>query len=280
MANKSGKHIDKTHLSIDIAEKRGFIHRDYIAHCLRWTYVVKYLQAKQRYKTARILDIGCGREVPLAKTLYSSRLIVDRYVGIDVNVLVVPDTFHTGRFPIKLFSGDFVELGLDALGFRPTLATCFEVLEHVEPSHAIKIVDHVHELLEDDGRFIMSTPNWDPRVGAAANHVNEMKHEALGAMLEQRGWVVEEKFGTFASIRDYKDALFESYSCSESIFNDLRAYYDVNFLAVIFAPLFPHLARNCLWVLRKRFPADYRGYHEWPAGVWTSSDQWRDLRTI
>ena len=35
--------IDKTMLSIDNAESRGFLHRDYIAHCLRWTHVTKYL---------------------------------------------------------------------------------------------------------------------------------------------------------------------------------------------------------------------------------------------
>jgi hypothetical protein len=33
MANARGKSIDNTHLSIDQAEERGFIHRDYIAHC-------------------------------------------------------------------------------------------------------------------------------------------------------------------------------------------------------------------------------------------------------
>ena len=208
MANKRGKAIDNTHLSIDTAEKRGFIHRDYIAHCLRWSHVVKFLQAKQRYKTARILDIGCGREVPLAKTLYSSRLIVDRYAGIDVNKLEIPDTFHTGKFPIDLYTGDVVHLDLDTLGFQPTLVTCFEVLEHVEPAHAREIVLKVHDLLADDGTFIMSTPNWDPRVGAAANHVNEMKHEALGAMLQSCGWYVRKVYGTFASIRDYKDKLF------------------------------------------------------------------------
>ena len=43
MANARGKEIDNTHLSIDQAEERGFIHRDYIAHCLRWTHVAKYL---------------------------------------------------------------------------------------------------------------------------------------------------------------------------------------------------------------------------------------------
>ena len=40
MANARGKEIDNTHLSIDQAEARGFIHRDYIAHCLRHLSVI------------------------------------------------------------------------------------------------------------------------------------------------------------------------------------------------------------------------------------------------
>ena len=58
MANERGKSVDKTFLSIDNAEERGFLHRDYIAHCLRWTHVVKWLHQGGRYKTARILDVG------------------------------------------------------------------------------------------------------------------------------------------------------------------------------------------------------------------------------
>ena len=52
MANIRGKAMDNTHLSIDQAEKRGFIHRDYIAHCLRWSHVAKFMGEKSRYKTA------------------------------------------------------------------------------------------------------------------------------------------------------------------------------------------------------------------------------------
>ena len=125
----------------------------------------------------------------------------------------------------------------------------------------------------------MSTPNWDPRVGAAANHVNEMKHEALGAMLQSCGWYVRKVYGTFASIRDYKDKLFETYPGSETVFNKLREYYDVNMLAVIFAPLFPAEARNCLWILEKYHGQEQHVYElfPWPAGPWSSSELWEDM---
>ena len=75
MANERGKSIDKTYLSIDTAEDRGFIHRDYVSHCLRWTHVIKRLYERKTWQTARILDVGCGRELPMAKLLYSSKLI-------------------------------------------------------------------------------------------------------------------------------------------------------------------------------------------------------------
>ena len=58
MANARGKEIDNTHLSIDQAEARGFIHRDYIAHCLRWTKIAKDLNLGGKYKEADIIDVG------------------------------------------------------------------------------------------------------------------------------------------------------------------------------------------------------------------------------
>ena len=33
----------------------------------------------------------------------------------------------------------------------------------------------------------------------------------------------------------------------ETTFSKLREYYDSNYLATIFAPLFPQYSRNCIW---------------------------------
>jgi hypothetical protein len=76
MANERGKHIDNTHLSIDQAEARGFIHRDYIAHCLRWTHVAKWMGKPDNRKNCKLLDIGCGKDVPLARMLFTSRMAI------------------------------------------------------------------------------------------------------------------------------------------------------------------------------------------------------------
>jgi hypothetical protein len=114
----------------------------------------------------------------------------------------------------------------------------------------------MREALSDNGRCFVSTPCYDPQTGAAANHVNEMTYLAFGAAIERAGFMIERVFGTFASIRDYEDRLSDA---QRDIFKKLRDYYDVNYLATIFAPLFPAQSRNCLWVLSKhqivrRFP--------------------------
>ena len=256
MANERGKAIDNTHLSIDQAEERGFIHRDYIAHCLRWSHVAKHLQQGKLYQTAHILDIGCGREVPLAKLMYSSRLIPTSgsYLGVDYNKLVVPDMFHTGRFPITLLSGIFpgvideldkayIEAGAPSQKYD--VITCFEVAEHVEPQGTLAILQGIRRYLSADGHAFLSTPCYDEATGAAANHVNEMRYEAFGSMLQHAGLTIENVWGTFASIKDYVG--LPEFNSFLTTFNKMREYYDVNYLATIFAPLFPQYSRNALW---------------------------------
>ena len=292
MANARGKEIDNTHLSIDQAEARGFIHRDYIAHCLRWTHVSKYLHLQARYKTARVIDIGCGKDMPLVRMLYTSRLAPKQYLGIEYNKMEIPDMFKNSSFKPELISGtDFTEIAHDpsvhlkmtdghyACGYEFNYSTCFEVLEHVEPIKAIAILDHLPQFLTEDAVSWFSTPCWDEKVGAAANHVNEMTYEAFGSLLEEMGYKILMHWGTFASIKDYKDEL-PRYELKEA-FDRLREYYDSNYLATVFAPLFPHKARNVLWETQYvgKLKLEERLFKPINKleGRLGSSDKWRDL---
>ena len=62
------KVFDKTHLSIDHAEDRLLIHRDYLAHCHRWSFFCNLIKITYKpfgpgglYNNAKILDFGCGK---------------------------------------------------------------------------------------------------------------------------------------------------------------------------------------------------------------------------
>lgn len=307
MANERGKSIDNTHLSIDQAEARGFIHRDYIAHCLRWTHVAKVLNIGQRWKTARIMDIGCGVDLPLARLLYTSRYIVESYIGVDYNrpEKFKLEPFHTGAFPIHAYGGvDFANhdhvgflrdgdrIDLEVCGEHhpmPNVWVCFEMLEHIEPEHVRRVLDKVQMQMRAaqltagaDPIFFLSTPNYDPGVGAAANHVNEMKHNALGYLLEEMGFKIKARYGTFASKRDINHHFEADFADGRELLRVFDEYYDSNYMATILAPLYPVESRNCLWQLTVPTAGeDYLRYYNEvdPMEIipWSSSSLWPDL---
>lgn len=266
---------DKTHLSIDTAEERILVHRDYIAHCLRWSHVVKRLYERHTYQSARILDIGCGKEVPLAKLLYSNRMTGACYCGVDMNDLELPEMLTTAVENKKLEvtlkpKTDASILTADDLPWIPTIITCFEVFEHVHPAIARRLVINLRKLIHENGRMYFSTPNWNG--SAAANHVNETRHSAIAAVLMECGWKIEEFYGTFASQKDYADRMNVA---ERDIFNRLAEYYDSNLLSVMLAPLFPSHSRNTLWVLSPMKPSEKK--LQYVPTPWSQHKDWQQL---
>lgn len=270
------REFDKTHLSIDTAEERILIHRDYIAHCNRWSHVIKHLYGKKRYQTAKILDIGCGKEMPLAKALYSNKMSGAVYCGVDLNEIIIPEMLRkamdNGKLEIHTLSRTSAcDLTPQDLQFRPNVITNFETFEHMNPEAARKSLERCYRCLGTDGYMFFSTPCWNGK--AAANHINETTFEAMGHILQKVGFVVYDVFGTFASITDYKDQLCEW--GLDRAFDRLRTYYDTNMLSTLLAPLFPEYARNALWVLKKTGVG--RHFPE-PIARWSQHNDWEKLR--
>lgn len=282
MSNKAGKSIDTTFLSVTWAAKRGFIHRDYIAHCLRWTHVIKDLRRSSRYKEAVVWDIGCGRELPLAMAMYTDRTSPRYYVGTDYGPILpeqVATLTKTGKF-----RGEFCQ-HVDAAEFdwsltdapsEPTDVVCFEMVEHIEPAHVVKLLRHIYATISDTSTLWLSTPCWN-YVDCADNHVNEMTYEALGACLEACGFEVVKTWGTFSSQNDYKSFMTPAQA---EIFVKLKDYFDSNTLSCIMGPIMPaSMARNCLWQCKRSSAAyapQFAPFTEL-TGPWTSSEHWRDL---
>ncbi len=294
MANAYGRSIDHTDLSIDMAEERGILHRDYIAHCLRWSYVAKMMHAGSRYKNTRILDVGCGSDLPLPRLLHSNRLLCE-YVGVDYNAASKFHQRNWGSMDVTtygsvIFPRDFSikkerkysVKESSTLHNLPNLITCFEVLEHVQAKHSVSMLKAFYKLaVAGRAEVVMSTPCWNAK-DTAKNHVNEMRQQALGAVIEDIGFEVMHNYGTFASISDYRDTLFKQYPGVEKFFNDCREYQDTNVLANMFCSPFPQLSRNSIWHLR---PAKEGYKRKFPmlADVkkpWSSAEDWQNLDTV
>lgn len=247
------REIDKTSLSIDNAEERGFLHRDYIAHCFRWSHVVKYLMQQHHYQQMPIMDIGCGKEMPLAKLLYSSRMTGSVYYGVDANNIELPDVLKVAvanrQIYVKLFSQTlFDELDFNKITPYPKVFVALEVIEHMAPRICVDFLTRLFNVMTHDAVAFISTPNFNGK--AAANHINELPYELLYAIFDTIGFEVDGVWGTFASQTDIKQRLFDAYGLKFA-YNQLAEYYDSNVLSIIFAPLLPAYSRNCFWQLSK-----------------------------
>lgn len=288
--------IDNTHLSIEKSIERGVVHRDMLCHVLRWTYIANVMRKGGRYKEDRVLDVGCGVDVPLACLLHSNRLIVDEYVGVDYNPKGKFTDRNFGRMPVSLYGGTIFprDFTLNKDGTYcvknsetrhklPTVVAMLEVWEHVLSKHGVAMLKAFHKIATaGNSEVFLSTPCWDT-IHLAANHIAETKHAALGAVIEDLGFEIMENHGTFGSIREYKDALFEKYGEGmRQFFEDQRAYHDSNTLSNMFCNPFPELSRNSIWRIR---PAKEGYVRKFPmlADIktpWASSTDWQELDTI
>ncbi len=288
----ANREFDKTSLTIDTAEERILIHRDYLAHTLRWTHVAKCLMAKKSYHKSRVLDIGCGKEFPLAKMMYSNRMTDSSYVGVDLNSLALPPMLQKAKesgamrihvkpkFDVtKMTMDDLPWYRTDALTqvktkISPTHIVCFEVFEHMHPRHAVTMLKRIWEVMDNDTTLFFSTPCYNGK--AAANHINETTYHAMAAILLDNGFWIKDCFGTFASIADYRGHMNRE---QIEMFNRLREYYDTNLLAILWAPLFPENSRNCIWICKKKERPKQGTLWTVPE-PWSQHQEWRMFNDV
>ena len=247
-ANKKG--YNTTQLNPGEAMEKHIYHRDNFAHYLRWTHVLKNAKIGMT-----ILDFGCGSGEML-EVFYRNRYRPKQYVGLDFRQKTIDENIV--KFE-KLDFADFravdlCEPELD-LGQTFDVITCFEVMEHIGHANADVFLENLWYHCDDNTTVYLSTPNYDPQVGAAENHtlkdgeIGEWDHFELQDKLSEY-FTIENKYGTFASIKDYKEDLI---GWKKEAFDELRKYYDTNLLANIMAPMVPaEHARNCLWVLKAK----------------------------
>jgi 2-polyprenyl-3-methyl-5-hydroxy-6-metoxy-1,4-benzoquinol methylase len=223
---------------------QDIVHRDYLAHCLRWSWSARFIKPGQR-----VLDVGCGQDAPLAKVLagQSSTFYRDKaseYVGVDMNknVKCARPRWCTIHEEFD-FTSRYGELGLF------DVITNFEVIEHMGVEDGARLLRAMRDCLKPDGRVILSTPVLDPVVGQAANHIHEFLIPELQSLVESCGLEVVKRYGTFASYNPLKKALAPEHL---AVYEALREFHGDGVMACFLSPLYPDAARNNVWLLRRR----------------------------
>ncbi len=247
---------NKTQLNPDTCFERHVFHRDQFAHYLRWTHALKRLELGMN-----VLDFGCGSG-NMAEVMYRNRYKGNCYLGLDIRKQTIKTNEEKFKnvpwiyfkevdlcstyFKLPL-SGVNPEKSLLEIGFD--LITCFEVAEHITKKNVPQFLTNIKKCCSSKTTLLISTPCFDESVGAADNHiingeVCEMTYLEFKNYLIIAGFEIINKWGTFASKRDYKKLIPEDLL---PYFNKLNEYYDDNLISNLMAPLFPEQSRNVLW---------------------------------
>jgi len=234
--------INKTQLDIEKAEERGLVHRDYISHCLRWNYALKFIDVG-----ARVLDVGSGNGM-LAQVLYVNKYRPEKYVGVDIRPSAIQEMLRRKtNFPKqgKVFDIRFKVYPKEWENHFD-IVTCFEVIEHFEKQYLNHVLSQIRVVLKPEGLLLLSTPNYDG-IHQVANHVHEYYWPELKAELIKH-FKIEKTIGTFASQKDLKPVMTRE---ELFVFEEIKDFLDSNIISVVFASVHPYNSRNILWVCRK-----------------------------
>lgn len=234
---------NKTHLPIDTAEERMIVHRDYIAHCLRWSHVMKHAKIGQT-----ILDLGAA-DFPLAMAFYTNKYRPARFVGVEIREAMLAkakERLAKAPFPIDFVQADLCRDFDRIPRLDYDIITSFEFVEHIPGEQVEPFLLNVKRYMGIETVFFLSTPAYDGK-NMAENHIKEWYYQELRDLLSKH-FLIERVFGTFINQSAVKAVAPEAVV---HVFEQLREYYDSNYLSTIFAPLYPEHARNCIWRLRR-----------------------------
>lgn len=235
--------------------ERHVFHRDQFAHYLRWTHILKEAKIGET-----IVDFGCGKGNML-EVFYRNKFKCKKYIGIDIRkqtIEAAKEKFQPVDWA-EFYADDLIFPSIDYTQFQGDKVCSFEVAEHVGKQNIDAFLINMRNCGSENATYYISTPNYDEKVGAAGNHtydsgdgrgvaIHEFEHNELQSHIEKY-FTIEKKYGTFASIKDYKHLLNE---WQQKMFDSLKEYYDSNLVSVIMAPFFPEQSRNTLWILKRK----------------------------
>lgn len=145
-----------------------------------YEHVPRYALASSFVENKRVIDFGCGTGYGAAMLARTATSVC----GLDIDADAIAWAQSQHRFaPLKFTqSSDF---GDDLPSASFDVATCFEMIEHVDYTCQMRTIDSIARLLTPNGLLIISTPNPDVTqlYGANPYHLREMSREEFRALL-------------------------------------------------------------------------------------------------
>lgn len=281
---KEDRRFDTTALHYDLHGKQ-ISHADYIAHCEKYDYAWRSIK-----KGDRILDVGCGTDLPLLKAInwvqaQATKILYKVggcYVGVDLNPLKATGmnwgetigeldmTSEEGYDrALRAVPGNAAILDAQTMSdLDPedaenvavladsdvrgyTLIVCLEVIEHMAPEDGKRLLENFRDLMSPDGRVILSTPVYDGKA-MARNHIHEYFIPELQELIESVGLVVSRRLGTFTAEPQLKSHLKKIGRLDLlAMYEEAREFHSSGYMSGVLAPMFPDIARNNVWVITK-----------------------------
>jgi site-specific DNA-cytosine methylase len=255
-----------------------YVHRDYASHYFRWGWATRMCGPQ-----TRLLEVGCGQDLPLTRVFIYHNGIPAEMVSVDLNKIkdhVQPKWFTLYDETNFLDAQPAI---IETHG-RFDVVSCFEVIEHMPREDGITLLERLRDSVTDDGFILLSTPVFNGK--AAANHIHEWYVEELRVQIETADLEVVERYGTFASYHDVKRGLTEHFASLAvagdlapeaaqaclNFYERLREFYSDDVLANFMAPNLPDHSRNNVWKLRRAAPVGQQlAYTRTGANKW----EWR-----
>jgi len=229
------REFDRTSLREN--QHRYRISRDYLGHCCRWGFVRKFID-----HSTSVLDVGCGVDLPLLKTLAGgyANTIPSQYTGVDLNKITKRPAMKWATILDKF---NFVEAYRTLPQFD--VVTCFELIEHTTRENGDKILQGLRHCVKPGGTIFLSTPVF--KKTKAKNHVHEYGIDELRKAIEYAGLAVVKRYGTFASYHDIKRVAKPE---ELAILDKLNEFLHGDVTAIFMSSIYPDASRNITWVLK------------------------------
>ena len=162
----------------------------YSWHDLKFRSVVEHLG-----RPRRVLDVGCG-----PGTFIGNYLDGIDALGVDLSAAQVAYATETYGTPTHRFTAQPVG-ALDMAGERFDAVTMIELIEHLMPEDAVRLLADVRKLLLPDGLLVVTTPNYASLwplielgvnavspVSYADQHINKYRRGLFANHLTQAGY--------------------------------------------------------------------------------------------